>query len=154
MNAEELAELRQDRRVRIADMDTDGERILIALQDGWTLGRNADRFTATTFREAWRILQGAILAPKVGMPATWQIGSDRYGYTVAYVSPSGAKVILSGDRPLANSCPAGDRIEGRLFVSTGEELIVYRRKDGRYRAKGGAGLVTFGVRAQSLDRSF
>jgi hypothetical protein len=97
--------------------------------------------------------------PVVGMGATYYVGSDRYGCTVLKVSKTGYKVVLSRDEARVSRLSAsGDRIDGRLFTQTERTITVYRGQNGQYQPHetGGCryGLVTFGRRRQSLDRSF
>lgn len=88
--------------------------------------KTADHFIAE--RRAYRL--GEKVAPFVGMPATFHIGSDRYATKVTAVSPSGHKIDA----------------EGRVFT---------RRSNGRYILRGGNyGSLTLGVAETRLDPSF
>lgn len=73
--------------------------------------------------------------PTVGMPATWQVGSDSYGGELTYVSPTGHFV---------------------MFTHTGypQAKRFNRCADGVYRGRGGVGRLRLGMAETHLDPSF
>lgn len=107
---------------------------------------------ATTKSAPWGFCSDAcweeFKRPAVGKPATYQIGSDYYPYTIIAVSPSGAKVTIKGDRV----CGGGVLFEAA--AGNEEDIrVAHRNKDGNYRV-GRCGWLTIGERLHRMDPSF
>ena len=88
--------------------------------------------------EQYEAMRAAITAaeasgPVEGMPCTYNIGSDHYACSIAYVSPSKAfcTVVLHGKSERFSRC-----------------------QDGRYRGKGRCGSLTLGHAETRLDPGF
>lgn len=87
--------------------------------------------------------KNAPVAPVVGMPATFNIGSDHYACEITKVSPSGKTVWASrGGKFMRREVTKGGYINGetRTFVI--------------YRSPGGYGSLTIGMAEDRLDPSF
>jgi hypothetical protein len=81
--------------------------------------------------------------PRVGMLATYQIGSDQYPYDVIRVSPSGSKLTLRARRargPMTTEDPDG------------KQVIAHRDGAGNYRA--GQALISLGGATAYLAPEF
>lgn len=85
---------------------------------------------------------------KVGMAATYQIGSDFYPYTVVAVERDGKRVTLQEDKTH----------RGGLFTpdANGRKVVVSLRKGGVYVRVGEkrCGIYTMGKRRHDLDPCF
>lgn len=105
-------------------LDDDGYPV-----EDWT----ADDLTLHAYQHGLNF--DSIQQPRVGLPATEHVGSDRYGGEVSDVSRTGHYVIFRS--------------------ASGRESKYTRRQDGRYRPVGGRwGLLTFGVANTYLDPHF
>jgi hypothetical protein len=89
--------------------------------------------------------EAAAIIPAVGMPATYNIGADRYPYVITRTTPSTFTMVS-----------AEQAEDGTWVAKAGaKEEKATKRQNGRYRLKGeNFGGITLGQARLSLDPSF
>lgn len=95
-------------------------------------------------------------SPKVGMPATYHVGSDSYPLTIRKVSNTGKTIWVSKDEA---KCVNYDRQEYNYKIDENYDennlTKATLRKNGVYKKVGGNyGSISIGYRKQNLDPSF
>jgi hypothetical protein len=98
------------------------------------------------------------VVPVVGLPASYQVGSDRYAVTVVAVSKSGHEVTTRDAKSRLASGSIFSEQQRYLFVADpeGAVRVFTRRKNGRYVSKGNkrSGFLSLGEYSAYRDPSF
>lgn len=94
--------------------------------------------------------------PKVGMGATILMWTDRHAGTIGWVSASGAKIVVQEDK--ATRVDKNGMSDSQEYAyepdPDGRTWVFTRRRDGKYREKGGRTGLLLGHRRKYHDFSF
>ena len=94
--------------------------------------------------------------PRIGMGATIISWSDRHAATIVSVSRTGHQVEVTRDKATRTDDRGMSEVQEWAFEPQpdGPREVYTRRRDGRYRQKGGQGRLILGLRDHYHDFSF